>query len=338
MTCRTGRLHPPEFRQPGTGHPERQRPVGAEAAEPVDATARWPLTATTGAVVPELAAVIFDLDGVLTDTAEYHYRGWRRLADELGIPFTREENEALRGIPRRESLLALLKGRPATEEQLQAWMACKNNYYLEFIREISPRDVLPGARELLEEIRARGVEIHFVTLHVGLGTFAPVKAEVLAHHQMHEERYELSAATADAINAAKRSGRRVVAVGTTTVRVLESVAQSNEGSLVPGPGRTRIFIHPPFKFQIADALLTNFHLPRSTLLMLVSAFAAPLGLADPLVPGAQLFSGFSGNAVMSIIAVMIIGAGLDKTGMILEPRLSIRTREGAKPMVETGCA
>ncbi len=101
---------------------------------------------------------IFDLDGVLTDTAEYHFRGWKRLADEIGISFTREENEALRGIPRRESLLALLKGRPVTEEQMQAWMARKNAYYLEFIREISPRDVLPGARELLDEIRAAGLK------------------------------------------------------------------------------------------------------------------------------------------------------------------------------------
>ncbi|MFO7584699.1 MAG: beta-phosphoglucomutase [Anaerolineales bacterium] len=105
-----------------------------------------------------IKAFIFDLDGVLTDTAEYHYRGWKRLADEIGVPFTREENEALRGIPRRESLLTLLKGRPATEEQLQAWMAHKNAYYLEFIREISPADVLPGARELLEEIRAAGLK------------------------------------------------------------------------------------------------------------------------------------------------------------------------------------
>lgn len=101
---------------------------------------------------------IFDLDGVLTDTAEYHYRGWKRLADELGIPFTREENEALRGISRRESLLTLLKGRPASEAQLQEWMARKNAYYLEYIREISPADVLPGARELLEEIRAAGLK------------------------------------------------------------------------------------------------------------------------------------------------------------------------------------
>lgn len=101
---------------------------------------------------------IFDLDGVLTDTAEYHYRAWKRLADELGIPFTREENEALRGIPRRESLFLLLKGHTYPEAVLSELMDRKNGYYLEFIRELSPRDVLPGARELLQEIRAAGLK------------------------------------------------------------------------------------------------------------------------------------------------------------------------------------
>jgi beta-phosphoglucomutase len=101
---------------------------------------------------------IFDLDGVLTDTAEYHYRGWKRLADEFGIPFTREDNEALRGIPRRESLMLILKERPYSEEQILEMMERKNHYYLDFIKEITPRDLLPGARELLEEIRAAGLK------------------------------------------------------------------------------------------------------------------------------------------------------------------------------------
>ena len=128
---------------------------------------------------------------------------------------------------------------------------------------------------LLAEIRARGVQVCFVTLHVGLGTFAPVKAETLSEHAMHEERYEVSDETARIINDAKKAGRRIIAVGTTTVRVLESVAALHEGKLVPGNGRTRIFIYPPRAFKMVDVLLTNFHLPCSTLLMLVSAFASP---------------------------------------------------------------
>jgi S-adenosylmethionine:tRNA ribosyltransferase-isomerase len=129
--------------------------------------------------------------------------------------------------------------------------------------------------ELLEQIRARGVKICFVTLHVGLGTFLPVKSENLSKHKMHEERFELGEETVRAVNEAKKSGNRVIAVGTTTVRVLESVAAQNTGNLNVYAGKTNIFIYPPFQFQIVDVLLTNFHLPCSTLLMLVSAFAAP---------------------------------------------------------------
>lgn len=101
---------------------------------------------------------IFDLDGVITDTAEYHYRGWKRLADEEGLPFSREENEHLRGVARRESLMLILKERIYPEEKIQGMMERKNNYYLDFIREISARDLLPGAKELLEEIQAAGLK------------------------------------------------------------------------------------------------------------------------------------------------------------------------------------
>lgn len=105
-----------------------------------------------------IRAFIFDLDGVITDTAEFHYRAWKRLADEEGLPFTRDDNEHLRGVARRESVLLILKGRDCPEERIQAMMERKNSYYLEFIREISPRDLLPGAQELLVEIRSAGLK------------------------------------------------------------------------------------------------------------------------------------------------------------------------------------
>jgi beta-phosphoglucomutase len=105
-----------------------------------------------------IRAFIFDLDGVITDTAEYHYRAWKRLADEEGLPFTRADNEHLRGVSRRESLQLLLKGRTYPEEMLRAMMERKNRYYLALIKEITPRHLLPGARELLVEIRAAGLK------------------------------------------------------------------------------------------------------------------------------------------------------------------------------------
>src|SRR5215208_5823570 len=115
---------------------------------------------------------IFDLDGVLTDTAEYHYRGWKRLAEEEGLPFTRADNEALRGIPRRESLMLILRERTFPEEKILGLMNRKNNYCLEFIREISPKDLLPGAREILDEIKAQG-------LKSGLGSASKNAREVV---------------------------------------------------------------------------------------------------------------------------------------------------------------
>ena len=139
----------------------------------------------------------------------------------------------------------------------------------------APTAGLHFTEPLLRQIRGMGVQVCFVTLHVGLGTFAPVKSESLSGHVMHEERYELSQETAQAIHRAKEAGGRVVAVGTTTLRVLETFARSGTSPLLPNTGRTRIFIYPPYDFKMVDVLLTNFHLPRSTLIMLVSAFAAP---------------------------------------------------------------
>jgi S-adenosylmethionine:tRNA ribosyltransferase-isomerase len=121
--------------------------------------------------------------------------------------------------------------------------------------------------ELIEKLKAKGVQFEFVTLHVGLGTFRPVKTDTLEEHEMHSEFVSISAKTAERLNAAKRQGRRVIAVGTTTVRALEGV------SLGAFAGEVNLFISPGFEFKIIDALITNFHLPKSTLLVLVSAFA-----------------------------------------------------------------
>ncbi len=126
--------------------------------------------------------------------------------------------------------------------------------------------------ELLEKVKAKGVEIGFVTLHVGLGTFRPVKVENITEHKMHSEHYALSQETADLINRTKARGGRVIAVGTTSCRTLESVGMT-DGIIRPAEGWTEIFIYPGYRFQVLDGLLTNFHLPESTLIMLVSAFA-----------------------------------------------------------------
>jgi S-adenosylmethionine:tRNA ribosyltransferase-isomerase len=127
---------------------------------------------------------------------------------------------------------------------------------------------------LLQAIRDRGVEIAFVTLHVGIGTFKPIAADRLQDHRMHRERYELSAEAAGAVERCRERGGNVVAVGTTSVRVLESTAEPSRPGLVrPASGTTDIFIYPPYRFRVVDRLLTNFHLPRSTLLALVMAFA-----------------------------------------------------------------
>ncbi len=129
--------------------------------------------------------------------------------------------------------------------------------------------------EILSSIRARGVNLGFITLHVGAGTFLPVKVENVAEHKMHAERFAIGAETVAAVQAARHSGNRVFAVGTTATRALETCARLNAGNINIYKGKTDIFLHPPAPFHLVDGLLTNFHLPESTLLMLVSAFAAP---------------------------------------------------------------
>lgn len=127
--------------------------------------------------------------------------------------------------------------------------------------------------DLLSALAARGCETARVTLHVGPGTFAPVRTDDLDAHRMHSERYEVNAVAAAAIASARREGRKVLAVGTTVVRTLEAVAAANQGQVPEGAGETAIFIREGHRFQVVDQLLTNFHLPQSTLLVLVSAFA-----------------------------------------------------------------
>jgi S-adenosylmethionine:tRNA ribosyltransferase-isomerase len=128
--------------------------------------------------------------------------------------------------------------------------------------------------QVLDALTARGVEVERITLHVGLGTFSPLRVEHLNEVRLHRERYTLSLSAANAINNAARSARRIIAVGTTTVRTLEHCALQAKGNPLQGhSGETEIFISPGFQFRLVSALLTNFHLPRSSLLMLVSAFA-----------------------------------------------------------------
>lgn len=136
----------------------------------------------------------------------------------------------------------------------------------------APTAGLHFTQELLEDLEQRGIIIAKILLHVGLGTFRPVKVTDIAEHRMHAEYYEIDETNARKINHAKQQGQRVVAVGTTSIRALESSALS-DGVVQPGSGWTDIFIYPGYKFKIADALITNFHLPKSTLMMLISAFA-----------------------------------------------------------------
>ncbi len=125
---------------------------------------------------------------------------------------------------------------------------------------------------LIEKIKLKGVHVKYLTLHVGLGTFMPVKVDNIDDHKMHSEYYEINQEVADAINNAKKTGKRIISVGTTTTRVLETVASNNNGNLVESSGYTDIFIKPGYEFKIIDSLITNFHLPKSTLLVLISTF------------------------------------------------------------------
>lgn len=159
---------------------------------------------------------------------------------------------------------------PYIHEKLKEQERYQTVYAKENGSSAAPTAGLHFTPELLNKLRAMGVEIVEVLLHVGLGTFRPVKADDITEHKMHSEYYCVTQKAADEINAAKAEGRRIIAVGTTSVRVLESAFR--DGKLHAESGETSIFIYPPYKFKAVDALVTNFHLPESTLIMLISAF------------------------------------------------------------------
>jgi S-adenosylmethionine:tRNA ribosyltransferase-isomerase len=196
--------------------------------------------------------VYFTIPGQNSDSSDpYALLSVRQLIDELGrMPLPPYIHETLADPERYQTVYARIQGSAA-----------------------APTAGLHFTPQLLSQLRQQGVKVGFVTLHVGLDTFRPVEVENVSEHKMHSEEIELDAPTATLINEARANGGRIVAVGTTSVRVLESVASLYEGRIEPFSGHTRLFITPGYRYQVVDALITNFHLPRSTLLLLVSAFS-----------------------------------------------------------------
>lgn len=198
-----------------------------------------------------LVAEILDTMPGGTRKVEFHYDGiFNEILDKIGLmPLPPYIHESLKEKERYQTVYAKYEGSAA-----------------------APTAGLHFTPKLLEEIQKKGVEIANVTLHVGIGTFRPVKEETVEEHEMHSEHFYIKQEDAEKINKAKKEGHRVIAVGTTSCRVLESIADEN-GYVEETEGDTQIFIYPGYKFKCLDALITNFHLPQSTLLMLVSALA-----------------------------------------------------------------
>lgn len=162
---------------------------------------------------------------------------------------------------------------PYIKEQLPEKERYQTVYAKEEGSAAAPTAGLHFTNELLDEIKALGVTIVFITLHVGLGTFRPVSADTIEEHTMHAEFYHMSKESANVLSKVKQNNGRIISVGTTSTRTLETIARGNDGQFVSSSGWTDIFIYPPYDFQAVDGLITNFHLPKSTLIMLVSAFA-----------------------------------------------------------------
>lgn len=183
---------------------------------------------------------------------QFEYDGvWEELLDKLGeMPLPPYIKEKLTDRERYQTVYSKIEGSAA-----------------------APTAGLHFTNDLLKKIEAKGVTLAYLTLHVGLGTFRPVSVENVEDHLMHSEYYQIDKEAADKINNTRKNGGRVIAVGTTSVRTLETVAEQ-DGTIRPSSGNTSIFIYPGYKFKVIDGLITNFHLPESTLLMLVSAFAS----------------------------------------------------------------
>lgn len=162
---------------------------------------------------------------------------------------------------------------PYIKEQLPDQERYQTVYAKEKGSAAAPTAGLHFTKELLADLQEKGVEIAFITLHVGLGTFRPVSVESIEEHEMHSEFYQMSQETANQLTRIREAGGRIISVGTTSTRTLETIARDNDGKFVAASGWTDIFIYPGFTYRAIDGLITNFHLPKSTLIMLVSAFA-----------------------------------------------------------------
>jgi S-adenosylmethionine:tRNA ribosyltransferase-isomerase len=206
----------------------------------------------------KLALTVKDITPTGERIVEFAYEGvFEHILDEVGLmPLPPYIKEKLKDKNRYQTVYAKTEGSAA-----------------------APTAGLHFTPELLQRIKDMGVQIAEVMLHVGLGTFRPVKENIITDHKMHSEYYEVSEQSAQIISSAKREGRRVIAVGTTSVRTLESAAKE-DGTLSACHGNTEIFIYPPYKFKCVDALITNFHLPESTLIMLVAAMVGREKILD----------------------------------------------------------
>ena len=212
-----------------------------------------PISAVNGKKLDRANLNIKGVIGIASDLVQYDkkYEGiFNEILDKIGLmPLPPYIHESLKDNDRYQTVYAKYEGSAA-----------------------APTAGLHFTPELFEKIKAKGIDVANVTLHVGIGTFRPVKVENVEEHHMHSEHFYIKQEDADKINNAKKNGKRVIAVGTTSCRVLETIADEN-GMVKPTEGDTQIFIYPGYKYKCLDGLVTNFHLPESTLIMLVSALA-----------------------------------------------------------------